>query len=50
MSTPKSRLFERVEVFTRATTDALNKAITEVLDARNPWQLLYRFSRGRRRW
>ena len=45
MSTPKSRLFERVEVFTRATTDALNKAITEVLDARSPWQLLYRLSR-----
>ena len=45
MSTPKSRLFERVEVFTRATTDALNKAISEVLDARSPWQLLYRLSR-----
>jgi hypothetical protein len=45
MSTPKSMLFERVEVFTRATTDALNKAITEVLDARSPWQLLYRLSR-----
>jgi len=45
MSTPKSRLFERVEVFSRATTDALNKAITEVLDARSPWQLLYRLSR-----
>ena len=45
MSTPKSRLFERVEVFSRATTDALNKAISEVLDARSPWQLLYRLSR-----
>jgi len=45
MSTPKSRLYERVEVFTRATTDALNKAISEVLDARSPWQLLYRLSR-----
>ena len=32
MTTPKSRLFERVEVFTRATGDALNKAISEVLD------------------
>jgi hypothetical protein len=32
-------------VFTRATTDALNKAISEVLDARSPWQLLYRLSR-----
>ena len=45
MSTPKSRLSERVEVFTRATTDALNKAISEVLAARNPLQLLYRLSR-----
>jgi hypothetical protein len=45
MSTPKSRLFERVEVFSRATTDAINKAISEVLDARSPWQLLYRLSR-----
>ena len=45
MTTPKSRLFERVEVFTRASTDALNKAISEVLDARSPWQLLYRLSR-----
>jgi hypothetical protein len=52
MSTPKSRLFERVEVFTRATTDALNKAISEVLDARSPWQLLYRppSSRGWGSW
>ena len=45
MSTPKSRLAERVEVFTRATGDALNKAISEVLAARNPLQLLYRLSR-----
>ena len=45
MTTPKSRLSERVEVFTRATTDALNKAISEVLAARNPLQLLYRLSR-----
>jgi hypothetical protein len=45
MSTPKSRLSERVEVFTRATSDALNKAISEVLAARNPLQLLYRLSR-----
>jgi surface protein len=44
MTTPKSRLFERVEVFTSAS-DALNKAITEVLDARSPWQLLYCLSR-----
>jgi hypothetical protein len=34
-----------VEVFTRATSDALQKAVGEVLDARNPWQLLYRLSR-----
>jgi hypothetical protein len=39
------RLFERVEVFTRATSDAFNKAIGEVLDAKGPWQLLYRLSR-----
>jgi len=39
------RLAERVEVFTRATSDALQKAVGEVLDARNPWQLLYRLSR-----
>jgi hypothetical protein len=45
MTTPKSRLSERVEVFTRATSDALNKAISEVLAARNPLQLLYRLSR-----
>ena len=45
MSDPKSRLYTRVEVFTRATTDALNRAIGEVLDARSPWQLLYRLSR-----
>jgi hypothetical protein len=38
-------LAERVEVFSRATTDAINKAISEVLDARSPWQLLYRLSR-----
>jgi hypothetical protein len=45
MSTPKSKLSTRVEVFTRATADALNRAIGEVLDARSPWQLLYRLSR-----
>ena len=38
MSDPKSRLSTRVEVFTRATADALNRAIGEVLDARSPWQ------------
>jgi hypothetical protein len=38
-------LAERVEVFTRATSDALLKAVGDVLDARNPWQLLYRLSR-----
>lgn len=38
-------LTARVEVFTRATSDALQKAIGEVLAARNPWQLLYRLSR-----
>jgi hypothetical protein len=38
-------LAERVEVFTRVTSDALQKAVGEVLDARNPWQLLYRLSR-----
>jgi hypothetical protein len=45
VSDPKSRLSTRVEVFTRATADALNRAIGEVLDARSPWQLLYRLSR-----
>ena len=34
-----------MEVFTRATSDALQKAVGDVLDARNPWQLLYRLSR-----
>ena len=38
-------LAERVEVFTRATSDALQKAVGDVLDARNPWQLLYWLSR-----
>ncbi len=38
-------LAERVEVFTRATSDALQKAVGDVLDARNPWQLLYRLLR-----
>ncbi|MCP9891646.1 hypothetical protein KBY57_11360 [Cyanobium sp. Aljojuca 7D2] len=38
-------LAERVEVFTRSASDALQKAVGEVLDARNPWQLLYRLSR-----
>lgn len=38
-------LAERVEVFTRATSAALQKSVSEVLDARNPWQLLYRLSR-----
>ena len=36
MSDPKSKLSTRVEVFTRATADAFNRAIGEVLDARNP--------------
>jgi len=31
-------LAERVEVFTRATSDALQKAVGDVLDARSPWQ------------
>jgi hypothetical protein len=39
------RLAERVEVFNRATSDALQKAVGEVLDAKGPWQLLYRLSR-----
>jgi len=34
-----------VELFTRATADAFNRAIAEVHDARNCWQLLYRLSR-----
>jgi hypothetical protein len=45
MSDPKSKFSTRVEVFTRATADAFNRAIGEVLDARNRWQLLYRLSR-----
>ena len=32
-------LAERVEVFSRATSDALQKAVGDVLDACNPWQL-----------
>jgi hypothetical protein len=42
---PNKGLAERVEVFTRATSDALQKAVGEVLDAKGPWQLLYRLSR-----
>ena len=45
MASDNRGLAERVEVFTRATSDALQKAVGEVLDARNPWQLLYRLSR-----
>ncbi len=45
MSDPKSRLSTRVQVFTRATADASNRAIGEVFDARSPWQLLYRLRR-----
>ena len=45
MSEPNRGLSERVEVFTRATSDALQKAVGEVLAARSPWQLLYRLSR-----
>jgi len=45
MADTNKGLAERVEVFTRATSDALQKAVGEVLDARNPWQLLYRLSR-----
>jgi hypothetical protein len=45
MSDPKSNLSTRVEVFTRATADAFNRAIAEVHDARNRWQLLYRLGR-----
>ena len=45
MSNPKRKISTRVEVFTRVTADAFNRAIGEVLDARNPWQLLYRLSR-----
>ncbi len=45
MSDPKNRLSTRVDVFTQATADALNRAIGDVLDARNPWQLVYRLSR-----
>ena len=39
------KLFERVEVFSRATSDAFNRAIGDVLAARGPMQLLYRLSR-----
>jgi hypothetical protein len=42
---PNKGLAERVEVFTRSASDALQKAVGDVLDARNPWQLLYRLSR-----
>ncbi len=45
MAADNRRLAERVEVFTRATSDALQKAVGEVLDAKGPWQLLYRLSR-----
>jgi len=42
---PNKGLAERVEVFTRSASDALQNAVGDVLDARNPWQLLYRLSR-----
>jgi hypothetical protein len=42
---PNRRLAERVEVFTRVTSDALQKAVGDVLEAKSPWQLLYRLSR-----
>ena len=45
MANDNRGLAERVEVFTRATSDALQKAVGEVLDAKGPWQLLYRLSR-----
>ncbi|MEA5414521.1 hypothetical protein [Synechococcus sp. BA-132 BA5] len=45
MASENRGLAERVEVFTRATSDALQKAVGEVLAARNPFQLLYRLSR-----
>lgn len=45
MSEQNRSLAERVELFSRATSEALNKAISEVLDAKGPWQLLYRLSR-----
>ncbi len=45
MADPNRRLAERVEVFTRVTSDALQKAVGEVLEAKSPWQLLYRLSR-----
>jgi len=45
ISDHKIKFSTQVELFTRATSDAFNRAIAEVLDARNPWQLLYRLSR-----
>jgi hypothetical protein len=45
ISDPKIKFSTQVELFTLATADAFNRAIGEVLDARNPWQLLYRLSR-----
>ena len=45
MPEPNKGLAERVEVFTRSASDALQKAVGDVLDARSPWQLLYRLLR-----
>ena len=45
MADSNRRLAERVEVFTRVTGDALQKAVGDVLEAKSPWQLLYRLSR-----
>ena len=45
MANDNRSLAQRVEVFSRATSDALQRAIGEVLDAKGPWQLLYRLSR-----
>jgi hypothetical protein len=38
-------LAERIEVFSRSASEALQKALGDVLEARSPWQLLYRLSR-----
>lgn len=40
MADSNKGLAKRVEVFTRLTSDALQKAVGEVLDAKGPWQLL----------
>jgi hypothetical protein len=45
MSEPPRNFGERVEIFRRTTSEALQRAVGDVLEARTPFQLLYRLGR-----